>query len=216
MISFIYAMPKNSSCLLSTFLSSSVPSRRCRVGPLADSVDVGLGVHEQSNNKTVKTEDFSENENQNHSDEETGLLGSSSDTSITDNTNGETSGETSKTDGETSTELNEASEQGKILLETIGDKNRDDETVDTNNTSHNDGNNVLDDQVGAEDTHGGDTDTRLGGTVRGTKAGEDNGAGAAHGTEEGRVNGAKFANHLDCCYAKWSSCQSEKVLEKKA
>lgn len=69
-------------------------------------------------------------------------MGSSSDTSITDNTNGETSSETCKTDGETSTELNEASEQGKILLETIGDKNGDDETVDTNNTSHNDGNNV--------------------------------------------------------------------------
>jgi hypothetical protein len=69
-------------------------------------------------------------------------LGSSSDTSITDNTNGEASSETCKTDGETSTELNEASEQGKILLETIGDKNGDDKTVDTDNTSHNDGNNV--------------------------------------------------------------------------
>jgi hypothetical protein len=44
---------------------------------------------------------------------------------------------------------------------------------------------TLDDQVRAEDTHSSDTDTRLGGTVRGTKTGEDNGAGAAHGTEEG-------------------------------
>jgi hypothetical protein len=44
---------------------------------------------------------------------------------------------------------------------------------------------TLDDQVGAEDTHGSDTDTRLGGTVRGAKAGEDNGAGAAHSTKEG-------------------------------
>ena len=96
----------------------------------------------QASRTKRRTEDFSENENQNHSDEETGLLGSSSDTSITDNTNGETSSETSKTDGETSTELNEASEQRKILLETVGDKNRDDETVDTNNTSHNDRNNV--------------------------------------------------------------------------
>lgn len=187
---------------LSRFLSSWVLSRPCRVGRLADSVDGGLGVHEQSNNKTVKTEDFGENENQNHSDEETGLLGSSSDTSITDNTNGETGSETSKTDGKASTELDEASEQGQVLLETIGDKDGDDETVDANDTSHNDGNNVLDDQVGAEDTHSGDTNTRLGGTVRGTETGEDNSAGAAHGTEEGRVNGAKFADHLDCCYAK--------------
>jgi hypothetical protein len=44
---------------------------------------------------------------------------------------------------------------------------------------------TLDDQVRAEDTHGRDTNTSLGGTVGSTKAGEDNGGGAAHGTEEG-------------------------------
>ena len=44
---------------------------------------------------------------------------------------------------------------------------------------------TLDDQVRAEDTHGRDTNTGLGGTVGSTKAGKDNGGGAAHGTEEG-------------------------------
>jgi hypothetical protein len=44
---------------------------------------------------------------------------------------------------------------------------------------------TLDDQVRAEDTHGRDTNTSLGGTVGSTKAGEDNGGGAAHGTKEG-------------------------------
>lgn len=44
---------------------------------------------------------------------------------------------------------------------------------------------TLDDEIRAKDTHGGDSDTRLGGTVRSAKAGEDNGAGAAHDTEEG-------------------------------
>ena len=44
---------------------------------------------------------------------------------------------------------------------------------------------TLDDKVRAENTHGSNTDTRLGGTVRGTQAGEDNGTGATHGTEEG-------------------------------
>ena len=44
---------------------------------------------------------------------------------------------------------------------------------------------TLDDQVRAKDTHGRDTNTSLGGTVGSTKAGEDNGGGAAHGTEEG-------------------------------
>lgn len=46
---------------------------------------------------------------------------------------------------------------------------------------------TLDDQVGPEDTHGGDTDTRLGRAVGGAHAGEDDGAGAAHGTEEGLI-----------------------------
>lgn len=70
------------------------------------------------------------------------MLSSSSYTSITDNTNSETSSETSKTDGETGTELNETGVERKVLFETIGDKDRDDETVNTNDTSHNDGNNV--------------------------------------------------------------------------
>jgi len=171
-------------------------TRRVAVSNLAGSLDVGLGVHEQGDNQTVKTQDFGENQNQNHADEETGLLSSSSNTSITNNTNSETSGKTSKTDGQTSTELNEASVKGQVLLQTIRDKNRDDETVDTDDTSHNDGDNVLDDKIGSEDTHGSDTDTRLGGTVGGTETGEDDGAGAAHSTEEGRVNGAVFGNHF--------------------
>jgi hypothetical protein len=70
------------------------------------------------------------------------LLSSSSNAGITDNTNGETSSETSKTDGETSTELNETSVEGKILSKTIGNQDGDDQTVDTNDTSHNNGDNV--------------------------------------------------------------------------
>lgn len=44
---------------------------------------------------------------------------------------------------------------------------------------------TLDDEIRAEDTHGGNANTRLGSAVGGTQAGEDNGAGAAHGTKEG-------------------------------
>lgn len=88
------------------------------------------------------TQDFGKNKNQNHSDEETGLLGSSSDTSITNNTDGKTSSETSETDRETGTKLNEASVEREILLETIGDQDGNDEAVDTNDTSHNNRDNV--------------------------------------------------------------------------
>jgi hypothetical protein len=158
-----------------------------------------LGVHEQGNNETVKTQDFGENEDKNHSDEQPGLLGSSSYTSVTDDTNGETSGHTRQTDGQTGTELNEAGEEADLLLQTVGDQDRDDKTVDTNNTSHDDGNNVLDDQVRAEDTHGADTDTSLGGTVGGTEAGEDDGCCAAHRAEEGLVKDQYIARCVEGC-----------------
>jgi hypothetical protein len=69
-------------------------------------------------------------------------LGSSSYTSVTDNTDGETSGHTRQTDGETSTELDEVGEERRLLLQTVGDEDGHNETVDTNNTRHDDGNNV--------------------------------------------------------------------------
>lgn len=43
---------------------------------------------------------------------------------------------------------------------------------------------TLDDQVRSEDTHGSDTNTRLGGTVRGTQACEDDSRRATHSTKE--------------------------------
>jgi hypothetical protein len=88
------------------------------------------------------TKDFGENENKNHSNEESGLLSGTTDTGITDNTDGETSGETSKTDRETGTELDEASVQGLLLGKLVGDQDGNDETVNGNDTSHNDRNNV--------------------------------------------------------------------------
>lgn len=48
---------------------------------------------------------------------------------------------------------------------------------------------TLHDKVRAENTHGSDADTRLGGTVGGTQAGEDDGAGATHGAKEGLRDG---------------------------
>ena len=153
-------------------------------------------VHEKSNDQTVKTQNFSENENKNHSDEESGLLCGTTDTSITNDTDSETGSETGKTDSETSTKLDETSVESHALGKIVGDQDSNDQTVNGNDTSHNDGNDVLDDQVRAENTHGRDTNTSLGGTVGSTKAGEDNGGGAAHGTEEGGVDGAEIGRHL--------------------
>ena len=46
-----------------------------------------FSVHQECNNQAVKTQDFSEDENQDHSDEETWLLCCSADAGVTDNTN---------------------------------------------------------------------------------------------------------------------------------
>jgi hypothetical protein len=88
------------------------------------------------------TEDFSENEDENHADEESGLLSGTTDTGVTNNTDGETSGKTSETDGETGTKLDETSEERGLLAKLVGNQDGNDETVNGNDTSHNDWNNV--------------------------------------------------------------------------
>ena len=154
----------------------------------------------------VRTQDFSENEDENHADEQPWLLGSATDTSVTDDADGEAGSKASETDRETSAELDEAREQRGLLLQIVGDQDRDDETVDTDDTSHNNGDNVcqtllglkgentkvwaggkhtLDDEIRSKNTHGRDTDARFGGSIGCAKACEDDGGGATHGAEEG-------------------------------
>merc|ERR1711998_491432 len=73
-------------------------------------------------------------------------------------------------------------------LDRRGDNDRNDETVDTDHSSHDGGNVSADHEIGAHHTHGGDTDTRLGSAVRGTKVSKHKCAGGAHEAEEwGRV-----------------------------
>ena len=90
-----------------------------------------------------RTQNFGENENQNHADEEPRLLSCTADTSIADNSDRETGSHAGQTDSETSTKLDKAREERvATLIETIGNQDGDDETVDTDDTSHNDGHNV--------------------------------------------------------------------------
>ena len=219
-VSKIYSMPGTWPRRVGEILSSHVPDMQMP-GRLAGGVQGCLGVHQKGDNETVQTwtlirssfcqydwgvptQHFGENENQNHANEETRLLGSSTDTSITDNANGKASGETGKTDRETGTKLDEAGVECHILREVVRDEDGHDQAVDTNDTGHNDGDNVcgrqrglcdaildwdrtLHDEIRSEDTHGSNADARLGGTVGGTETSEDDGAGAAHSTEEGLV-----------------------------
>jgi hypothetical protein len=63
--------------------------------------------------------------------------------------------------------------------------NGNDEAIDTENTSHDTGDQRLEDEVLSQDTDGADTDTRLGSSVRGTEVGEYEGRGETHVPEEG-------------------------------
>lgn len=59
-----------------------------------------FGVQVDGNNESVKTQHLSENEDQNHSHKETGLLGRASDTGIADDTYGKSGGQPAETYGE--------------------------------------------------------------------------------------------------------------------
>lgn len=152
----------------------------------------GGGADDKGNDETVETKSLSENEDQNHGDEETGLDGGGTDSRVTDNTDGHTGGKTRETDSEASGEVGETLvvvvgggvSVGSLDTSTNNDGN--DETVDTDDSGHNDGDDGAHDEVRLHDSHGGDTDTGLGGTVSSTEAGKDEGRGDTHVSEEVR------------------------------
>lgn len=161
----------------------------------ADNVSTGLGVQQQGNNKTVETQHLSENENQDHTDEKLRLLGSTAHTSVTNDSNGETSSKTTETDTEASAKLDEAGIERLGLREVGTDQHRDDQAVDTDDTGHNARQDALNDTVRVLDSGGDDSDASLGGTIAGTEVSEHNGSSAAKSAEEGGVNGAQIRRH---------------------
>jgi len=136
----------------------SASFRRTGAVPLALNVGLCLGVHEQRDNEAIKTQDFGENENKNHSDEKSRLLCSTTHASVSNDANGEPSGQTRETDTQTSAELDERCKEGKLLREVVGNQDGHDEAVNTNDTSHNDRNDIFDDEIRTQDTHGRDAD----------------------------------------------------------
>ena len=85
-----------------------------------------------------------------------------------------------------------------ILLTALLHENGDNHAVHTEHTSHDDGNDRSEEELGLEDGHGDDTDARLGSTVGGTEVSEDEGSGDAHGSEEDSlVRVAKIYPHAN-------------------
>ena len=72
------------------------------------------------------------------------------------------------------------------------EENGDDHSVHTEHTSHDDGNDRSEEELGLEHGHRDDTNTGLCSSVGGSQVGEDEGRGDAHGAEEdGLVGVAK-------------------------
>jgi hypothetical protein len=86
-------------------------------------------VQDQSDDQTVQTQNLGENQDQDHPDEQPGLLSGSSDTGVTDDSDSETGGETGETDRETGSELDETGVEGHGGFEVTRDQDRDDQTV---------------------------------------------------------------------------------------
>ena len=106
--------------------------RAAQVGALLG----GGGGNDETDNETVKSKRFRENEDKNHTDVELGLLGVGADTGVTDDANGETGGEGGHTDGETSAKMGVSGvgrvDRGGIQL-TVDDDGGN-QTVDTQHT----------------------------------------------------------------------------------
>lgn len=141
----------------------------------------------------IETQSLTEDENKDHADEDGLLLSIGSNTSVTNNTNSETCCEGGETASEAWSEVlvtisvlvvdvsrfnyrkvvtilfNKMGLRRHLIPTFIIKDDSNDETIDTQDTRHDNGYDWLEDEVGLEDTHAANTYTRLGSTVGGTE-----------------------------------------------
>ena len=129
------------------------------------------GGEDDADNETVEGKRLGENEDEEHTGEELGLLSVGAHAGVTDDADGHAGGEAGETARETRCEMRVTLEQRVTHgVDGGGDDDGNNETVDTQHTSHDHGDDGLHDELGTHHTHGSDTDARLGGTVRRTHA----------------------------------------------
>lgn len=80
------------------------------------SCSILLSVQVDGDDETVETQYLGEDENQDHTDEQTWLLSCTPDTGVTDDSDGETSSETGEPDRQTSTQVDESPEANRERL----------------------------------------------------------------------------------------------------
>jgi hypothetical protein len=103
----------------------------------------------KGDDKAIEGERFGENEDENHDDEELGLLGRSANTSITDDTDTNTGSKAGETVGQARRETSKA-EIVRIVafLDVANEDNGDNQTINTEDTSHDNRDNRAHDQLG--------------------------------------------------------------------
>ena len=149
-------------------------------------------VKDDGDNKTVEAKGFGENEDEDHTDVHV-VLGVGTDTSVSNDSDGEPSSQSGETTAHTSSEFfvahckSEGRGHGRVLGLLNGSKVDDgnNQAVNSENTSHDTGNEGLEHKLGVQDSDGADADSRLGSTVSSTEVGEHKGHNDSHVTEEG-------------------------------
>jgi hypothetical protein len=149
-------------------------------------------VHNDGDDEAVEAEGFGENEDEDHSDVDV-FLGVGADTGITDNSDGESSSEGGETTAHASSKMLVSFERSVLggdggvrgLLDSSDVDDGDNEAVNSENTSHDTGNEGLEHKVGSHHTDGADTNSGLGGSIGGTEVSEYKGRSDSHESEEG-------------------------------
>jgi len=146
---------------------------------------------DDSNNETVESKGFSENEDEDHAYVYV-FLSVGTYTGITDNSDSESSSECGETTAESSSQVLEA---GVVVVLDVTDlsggddlalvDNCDDKAVDTENTSHDTGDQRLEYEIGSQHSNAANTDTRLGSSIGGSEVSKNEGRCKTHVPEEG-------------------------------
>ena len=100
-----------------------------------------------------------------------------------------------------------------IVLTGAGDDDRDNQSVNTKDTSHDNGDDRLDDECGLEDSHGANTYARLGSTVCSAHVSENESTHDAHTAEEEGLVGITVHCTKECRKGK-QLLRDEKIISK--
>ena len=148
-------------------------------------------VHDDGDNETVEAEGFSENEDEDHSNVHV-FLGVGTDTGVSDNSDGESSSESGETTAHTSGEMFVSMVRsvrwglGGVsgLNDTTEVNNGHNEAVNSEDTSHDTGNEGFEDEVVVHDSDRANTNSRFGSTIGSSEVSKHKGGGDSHESEE--------------------------------